>query len=181
MTLPPAFKWVIQRNLGVLVYADTHAAIMEEGGKARITIHFHDLLSVCLYSFLFSVIFHLCIVAFGLQTCVSFFMKNSLKLISNEHHKQQCQIGSLKHFVLLQFLQLNSYDCLRYHMSKCQEACQNRYHTINEIWYFVFLSSLDTIDPEERDIEVKQADLKKHLTITEVDGKPRWVCLWSGT
>lgn len=35
------------------------------------------------------------------------------------------------------------------------------------------ISSLDTIIPEERDIEVKQADLKKHLTITEVEGKPR--------
>lgn len=39
--------------------------------------------------------------------------------------------------------------------------------------------SLDAIDPEERDIEVKQADLKKHLTITEVDGKPS-VSGWTG-
>lgn len=42
----------------------------------------------------------------------------------------------------------------------------------------VSFSSLDTITPEERDIEVKQADLKKHLTLTEVEGKPWWVCLW---
>ncbi|KAI3365243.1 hypothetical protein L3Q82_010336, partial [Scortum barcoo] len=40
-----------------------------------------------------------------------------------------------------------------------------------------FLSSLDS--PEERDIKVKQADLKKHLTVTEVDGKPS-VCGWTG-
>lgn len=39
--------------------------------------------------------------------------------------------------------------------------------------------SLDVFDPEERDIEVKQADLKKHLTITEVDGKPS-VSGWTG-
>uniref|UniRef100_A0A8D3DUT2 Pleckstrin homology domain containing S1, tandem duplicate 3 n=1 Tax=Scophthalmus maximus TaxID=52904 RepID=A0A8D3DUT2_SCOMX len=39
--------------------------------------------------------------------------------------------------------------------------------------------SLDHIIPEERDIEVKQADLKKHLTLTEVDGKPS-VCGWTG-
>ncbi|GAA6214282.1 pleckstrin homology domain-containing family S member 1 [Lates japonicus] len=29
------------------------------------------------------------------------------------------------------------------------------------------------VNAEERDMEVKQADLKKHLTLTEVDGKPR--------
>ncbi|XP_030019082.1 pleckstrin homology domain-containing family S member 1 isoform X2 [Sphaeramia orbicularis] len=34
------------------------------------------------------------------------------------------------------------------------------------------MDSLDSSSPEERDIEVKQADLKKHLTLTEVDGKP---------
>ncbi|XP_076616536.1 pleckstrin homology domain-containing family S member 1-like isoform X2 [Chaetodon auriga] len=39
--------------------------------------------------------------------------------------------------------------------------------------------SLDTSDPEERDIEVRQADLKKHLTITEVHGKPS-VSGWTG-
>ncbi|XP_073345252.1 pleckstrin homology domain-containing family S member 1-like [Pagrus major] len=39
--------------------------------------------------------------------------------------------------------------------------------------------SLDTIIPEERDIEVKQADLKKHLTLTEVEGKP-CVSGWTG-
>ncbi|CAK6956627.1 pleckstrin homology domain-containing family S member 1-like [Scomber scombrus] len=39
--------------------------------------------------------------------------------------------------------------------------------------------SLDPISPEERDIEVKQADLKKHLTLTEVDGKPS-VSGWTG-
>ncbi|XP_053197034.1 pleckstrin homology domain-containing family S member 1-like [Scomber japonicus] len=39
--------------------------------------------------------------------------------------------------------------------------------------------SLDFISPEERDIEVKQADLKKHLTLTEVDGKPS-VSGWTG-
>uniref|UniRef100_A0A3Q3X0I5 PH domain-containing protein n=1 Tax=Mola mola TaxID=94237 RepID=A0A3Q3X0I5_MOLML len=44
---------------------------------------------------------------------------------------------------------------------------------------FVFLSSIDAIIPEERDIEVKQADLKKHLTVTEVDGKPI-VSSWTG-
>lgn len=38
--------------------------------------------------------------------------------------------------------------------------------------FFVSLSSIDAILPEERDIEVRQADLKKHLTVTEVDGKP---------
>ncbi|XP_078135067.1 pleckstrin homology domain-containing family S member 1-like isoform X1 [Sander vitreus] len=39
--------------------------------------------------------------------------------------------------------------------------------------------SLNTITPEERDIKVKQADLKKHLTLTEVDGKPT-VSGWTG-
>ncbi|XP_071318417.1 pleckstrin homology domain-containing family S member 1-like [Trachinotus anak] len=39
--------------------------------------------------------------------------------------------------------------------------------------------SLSPITPEERDIEVKQADLKKHLTLTEVDGKPS-VSGWTG-
>ncbi|XP_070783400.1 pleckstrin homology domain-containing family S member 1-like isoform X2 [Enoplosus armatus] len=39
--------------------------------------------------------------------------------------------------------------------------------------------SLDIITPEERDIEVGQADLKKHLTLTEVDGKPS-VSGWRG-
>lgn len=38
--------------------------------------------------------------------------------------------------------------------------------------------SLDAITTE-RDIKVKQADLKKHLTITEVDGKPA-VSGWTG-
>ncbi|KAJ4941058.1 hypothetical protein JOQ06_027345 [Pogonophryne albipinna] len=33
--------------------------------------------------------------------------------------------------------------------------------------------SFDTITPEERDFEIKQGDLKKHLTLTDVDGKPR--------
>ncbi|XP_029383893.1 pleckstrin homology domain-containing family S member 1 [Echeneis naucrates] len=39
--------------------------------------------------------------------------------------------------------------------------------------------SLDHITAEERDIEVKQADLKKHLTLTEIDGKPS-VSGWTG-
>ncbi|XP_038591167.1 pleckstrin homology domain-containing family S member 1-like isoform X1 [Micropterus salmoides] len=41
--------------------------------------------------------------------------------------------------------------------------------------------SLDTITitQEERDIEVRQADLKKYLTLTEVDGKPS-VSGWTG-
>ncbi|XP_056222452.1 pleckstrin homology domain-containing family S member 1-like isoform X1 [Seriola aureovittata] len=39
--------------------------------------------------------------------------------------------------------------------------------------------SLNPITPEERDIEVRQADLKKHLTLTEVDGKPS-VSRWTG-
>lgn len=39
--------------------------------------------------------------------------------------------------------------------------------------------SLDTLTIVERDIEVKQADLKKHLTLTEVDGKPS-VSGWTG-
>ncbi|XP_010740370.3 pleckstrin homology domain-containing family S member 1 [Larimichthys crocea] len=39
--------------------------------------------------------------------------------------------------------------------------------------------SLDTITPEERDIEIKQADVKKHLTLTQVDGKP-CVTGWTG-
>lgn len=38
---------------------------------------------------------------------------------------------------------------------------------------------LDPINPHERDIEVKQADLKKHLKLIEVDGKPS-VSSWSG-
>ncbi|XP_040922419.1 pleckstrin homology domain-containing family S member 1-like isoform X2 [Toxotes jaculatrix] len=43
-------------------------------------------------------------------------------------------------------------------------------------------SSTECLEPstaEERDIEVKQADLKKHLTLTEVDGKPS-VSGWTG-
>ncbi|XP_035528168.1 pleckstrin homology domain-containing family S member 1-like isoform X2 [Morone saxatilis] len=39
--------------------------------------------------------------------------------------------------------------------------------------------SLDTLTSEERDFEIKQADLKKHLTLTEVDGKPT-VSGWTG-
>ncbi|XP_036936289.1 pleckstrin homology domain-containing family S member 1-like isoform X1 [Acanthopagrus latus] len=39
--------------------------------------------------------------------------------------------------------------------------------------------SLDAVTPEERDIKVKQADLKKHLTLTEVEGKP-CVSGWTG-
>ncbi|XP_034050186.1 pleckstrin homology domain-containing family S member 1-like isoform X2 [Thalassophryne amazonica] len=39
--------------------------------------------------------------------------------------------------------------------------------------------SLDNCGPLETDIEVKQADLKKHLTVTEVDGKP-CVSTWTG-
>ncbi|XP_067432062.1 pleckstrin homology domain-containing family S member 1-like [Thunnus thynnus] len=39
--------------------------------------------------------------------------------------------------------------------------------------------SLDLNSPEERDIMVKQADLKKHLTLTEVEGKPS-VSGWTG-
>ncbi|GLD62914.1 pleckstrin homology domain-containing family S member 1 [Lates japonicus] len=35
------------------------------------------------------------------------------------------------------------------------------------------------VNAEERDMEVKQADLKKHLTLTEVDGKPS-VSGWTG-
>ncbi|KAM9837183.1 pleckstrin homology domain-containing family S member 1-like [Aulostomus maculatus] len=39
--------------------------------------------------------------------------------------------------------------------------------------------SLDLHSPKERDIEIKQADLKKHLTVTEVGGKPN-VSAWTG-
>ncbi|TDG97961.1 hypothetical protein EPR50_G00213760 [Perca flavescens] len=39
--------------------------------------------------------------------------------------------------------------------------------------------SLNNINPQERDLKVKQADLKKHLTLTEVDGKPS-VSGWTG-
>ena len=41
--------------------------------------------------------------------------------------------------------------------------------------FFFLFSSLDLSAPEERDFEVKQAELKKHLTLTEIDGKPRYV------
>ncbi|XP_029312578.1 pleckstrin homology domain-containing family S member 1-like [Cottoperca gobio] len=39
--------------------------------------------------------------------------------------------------------------------------------------------SLDAITPVERDFEIKHVDLKKHLTLTEVDGKPS-VSGWTG-
>jgi len=39
--------------------------------------------------------------------------------------------------------------------------------------------SLDTLTPGEKDLRVKQADLKKYLTLTEVDGKPS-VSGWTG-
>ncbi|XP_016889594.1 pleckstrin homology domain-containing family S member 1 isoform X2 [Cynoglossus semilaevis] len=39
--------------------------------------------------------------------------------------------------------------------------------------------SLEHIPPEERDIEVNQADLKKHLTLIDVDGKAT-VSAWTG-
>lgn len=39
--------------------------------------------------------------------------------------------------------------------------------------------SLDTITSEEREFEISQAELKKHLTLTEVDGKP-CVSGWTG-
>lgn len=32
--------------------------------------------------------------------------------------------------------------------------------------------SLNDVSTEERDIEVKQADLKKHLTLMDLEGKP---------
>uniref|UniRef100_A0A3Q1GUA0 Pleckstrin homology domain containing S1 n=1 Tax=Acanthochromis polyacanthus TaxID=80966 RepID=A0A3Q1GUA0_9TELE len=40
-------------------------------------------------------------------------------------------------------------------------------------------SSTKCLETMERDIEVKQADLKKHLSVTEVDGKPS-VYGWTG-
>ncbi|XP_026171296.1 pleckstrin homology domain-containing family S member 1-like isoform X2 [Mastacembelus armatus] len=40
------------------------------------------------------------------------------------------------------------------------------------------IESIYPINPEERDIDVKQADLKKHLTLIEVDGKPS-VSAWT--
>ncbi|XP_053270275.1 pleckstrin homology domain-containing family S member 1 [Pleuronectes platessa] len=39
--------------------------------------------------------------------------------------------------------------------------------------------SVDHSIPEERDIEVKKVDLRKHLTLTELDGKPS-VSAWTG-
>ncbi|XP_011604631.1 pleckstrin homology domain-containing family S member 1 [Takifugu rubripes] len=39
--------------------------------------------------------------------------------------------------------------------------------------------SLDDISTEEKDIVVKRADLKKHLTLMDVEGKPI-VCSWTG-
>ncbi|KAI9514213.1 hypothetical protein NQZ68_035240 [Dissostichus eleginoides] len=39
--------------------------------------------------------------------------------------------------------------------------------------------SVDTMTLEERDFEIKQGDLKKHLTLTDVDGKPS-VSAWTG-
>lgn len=39
-------------------------------------------------------------------------------------------------------------------------------------WIFLLPPSLDEISTEERDIEVKRADLKKHLTLMDVEGKP---------
>lgn len=46
--------------------------------------------------------------------------------------------------------------------------------TVRQHLNFVALPplSLDDIPTEERDIEVKRADLKKHLTLMDVDGKP---------
>ncbi|KAK5905990.1 hypothetical protein CgunFtcFv8_001894 [Champsocephalus gunnari] len=38
--------------------------------------------------------------------------------------------------------------------------------------------SFDTITPEERDFEIKQGDLKKHLTLSDVGGKPS-VSTWT--
>ncbi|XP_023124082.2 pleckstrin homology domain-containing family S member 1 isoform X2 [Amphiprion ocellaris] len=40
-------------------------------------------------------------------------------------------------------------------------------------------SSAECLETMERDIEVKQADLKKHLSVTEVDGRPS-VSGWTG-
>ncbi|KAF3704387.1 Pleckstrin -like proteiny domain-containing family S member 1 [Channa argus] len=42
-----------------------------------------------------------------------------------------------------------------------------------------FSESVERVAPEERDIEVRQADLKKHLRLTDVDGKPS-VFDWTG-
>ncbi|KAK2820421.1 hypothetical protein Q5P01_023380 [Channa striata] len=42
-----------------------------------------------------------------------------------------------------------------------------------------FSESLERCAPEERDVELRQADVKKHLTLTDVDGKPS-VCEWTG-
>ncbi|XP_033975787.1 pleckstrin homology domain-containing family S member 1-like isoform X2 [Trematomus bernacchii] len=39
--------------------------------------------------------------------------------------------------------------------------------------------SFETITLEEREFEIKQGDLKKHLTLTDVDGKPS-VSAWTG-
>ncbi|XP_060884593.1 pleckstrin homology domain-containing family S member 1-like isoform X2 [Labrus mixtus] len=52
-------------------------------------------------------------------------------------------------------------------------------HHLNRLEKQSSTESLDTITPEEREFEIKVADLKKHLTLTEVDGKPS-VSGWTG-
>uniref|UniRef100_A0A3B5K695 Pleckstrin homology domain containing S1, tandem duplicate 2 n=1 Tax=Takifugu rubripes TaxID=31033 RepID=A0A3B5K695_TAKRU len=48
-----------------------------------------------------------------------------------------------------------------------------------KLLFFLPPLSLDDISTEEKDIVVKRADLKKHLTLMDVEGKPI-VCSWTG-
>uniref|UniRef100_A0A4W6CDS5 Pleckstrin homology domain containing S1, tandem duplicate 2 n=1 Tax=Lates calcarifer TaxID=8187 RepID=A0A4W6CDS5_LATCA len=70
------------------------------------------------------------------------------------------------------------------HVFLCSMSKYIQYNQMKLLLSVIFSSSLDIgitfpINAEERDMEVKQADLKKHLTLTEVDGKPS-VSGWTG-
>ncbi|XP_061564120.1 pleckstrin homology domain-containing family S member 1-like [Cololabis saira] len=58
-------------------------------------------------------------------------------------------------------------------------SCSSDYASPEELEKQNSTESLDLSAAEERDLEVKQADLKKHLTLTDKDGKPS-VSAWTG-
>lgn len=62
---------------------------------------------------------------------------------------------------------------MKFYLFHILYSIANRYNSFSRALFF--LSSLEHIPPEERDIEVNQADLKKHLTLIDVDGKATWV------
>uniref|UniRef100_A0A3Q3EEE0 Pleckstrin homology domain containing S1, tandem duplicate 3 n=1 Tax=Labrus bergylta TaxID=56723 RepID=A0A3Q3EEE0_9LABR len=112
--------------------------------------------------------------------CCFFLTGRNLKL----HYTLQCILlhciiktpNVKNHQCNLKVFSVNHLDRRECQVSRVQKV-KNTNHNL-KLWLF-FSFSLDTITPEEREFEMKVADLKKHLTLTEVDGKPS-VSGWTG-